>query len=96
MAASSVFPPSSSDRVSLPQRPLPLYQVSEHTVNSNMRELICRTSGIIREPLKGVEAICPIGNSFDSPELELAAWLASPETTIKNFVQANTSRLRSS
>ncbi|PBK63601.1 NAD(P)-binding protein [Armillaria solidipes] len=45
-------------------------------------------SGIIREPLKGVEAICPVGNSFDSPELELAAWLASPETTIKNFVQA--------
>ncbi|PBK98551.1 NAD(P)-binding protein [Armillaria gallica] len=45
-------------------------------------------SGIIREPLKGVEAICPVGNSFDSPELELAAWIASPETTIKNFVQA--------
>ncbi len=88
MVVSSVFPPSSSDRVSLPQRLLPLYQVPEHTVNSNMRELICRTSGIIREPLKGVEAICPVGNSFDSPELELAAWLASPETTIKNFVQA--------
>jgi len=45
-------------------------------------------SGIIREPLKGVEAICPVGNSYDSPELSLAAWLASPETTIKNFVQA--------
>ena len=44
--------------------------------------------GVIREPLKGVEAICPVGNSFDSPELELAAWVASPETTIKNFVIA--------
>lgn len=46
-------------------------------------------SGIIREPLKGLEALCPIGNSFDSPELNLAAWVASPETTIKNFVQAS-------
>jgi nucleoside-diphosphate-sugar epimerase len=45
-------------------------------------------SGIIREPLKGLEAICPVGNSPDSPELSLAAWLASPETTIKNFIQA--------
>ncbi|KAF9267219.1 NAD(P)-binding protein [Marasmius fiardii PR-910] len=45
-------------------------------------------SGIIREPLKGVEALCPIGNSFDSPELSLAAWVASPEVTIKNFVIA--------
>ncbi len=45
-------------------------------------------SGIIREPLKGLEAVCPVGSSFNSPELELAAWLASPETTIKNFVQA--------
>lgn len=45
-------------------------------------------SGIIREPLKGIEAICPVGDSIDSPELELAAWVASPETTIKNFVIA--------
>lgn len=45
-------------------------------------------SGIIREPLKGVEALCPVGDSFDSPELSLQAWLASPETTIKNFVVA--------
>ncbi|KAL5492706.1 hypothetical protein ACEPAI_4153 [Sanghuangporus weigelae] len=45
-------------------------------------------SGIIREPLRGVEAICPVGSSLDSPELDLAAWLASPETTIKNFVHA--------
>nr|ODN90019.1 nucleoside-diphosphate-sugar epimerase [Cryptococcus depauperatus CBS 7841] len=45
-------------------------------------------SGIIREPLHGEEAICPVGNSFDSKELGLAAWVASPETTIRNFVIA--------
>lgn len=45
-------------------------------------------SGIIREPLKGVEAICPVGNSYEDKELSLASWVASPETTIKNFVQA--------
>ncbi|KAG7094742.1 hypothetical protein E1B28_005559 [Marasmius oreades] len=45
-------------------------------------------SRIICESLKGVEAICPIGNSFDSPELNLALWIASPKVTIKNFVIA--------
>jgi nucleoside-diphosphate-sugar epimerase len=45
-------------------------------------------SGIIREPLHGEQAICPVGDGFDSPELGLAAWVASPEITIKNFVQA--------
>ncbi|ESK95419.1 nucleoside-diphosphate-sugar [Moniliophthora roreri MCA 2997] len=45
-------------------------------------------SGIIREPLKGVEAICPVGDSLDSPKLNLAAWVASPEVTIKNLVVA--------
>jgi len=45
-------------------------------------------SGIIREPLHGEPALCPVGDGFDSPELELAAWVASPETTISNFVQA--------
>ncbi|KIM44206.1 hypothetical protein M413DRAFT_443234 [Hebeloma cylindrosporum] len=45
-------------------------------------------SGIIREPLKGLEALCPIGDSYESPELSLPSWLASPETTIKNFVIA--------
>ncbi|WWD20734.1 hypothetical protein CI109_105210 [Kwoniella shandongensis] len=46
-------------------------------------------SGIIREPLHGVEAICPVGDSLESEELDkLAAWVASPETTIKNFVIA--------
>ncbi|KAI0351449.1 NAD(P)-binding protein [Trametes cingulata] len=46
-------------------------------------------SGIIREPLQGLETTCPIGNSLDSPELDqLALWVASPTTTIKNFVIA--------
>jgi len=45
-------------------------------------------SGIIREPLKGLESICPIGDSFDSPELSLRAWLASCETIIQNFIIA--------
>ncbi|WOO82046.1 D-erythronate dehydrogenase [Vanrija pseudolonga] len=45
-------------------------------------------SGIIREPLQGQQALCPVGSSLDSPELELAAWVASPETTIRNFVIA--------
>ncbi|TXT05919.1 hypothetical protein VHUM_03680 [Vanrija humicola] len=45
-------------------------------------------SGIIREPLQGKQAICPVGNALDSPELSLAAWVASPETTIRNFVIA--------
>lgn len=45
-------------------------------------------SGIIREPLHGIEAICPVGDGLDSPELSLAAWVASPEITIKNFVIA--------
>lgn len=45
-------------------------------------------SGIIREPLQGQEALCPVGDGLGSPELELAAWVASPETTIRNFVIA--------
>ncbi|KDR72897.1 hypothetical protein GALMADRAFT_252225 [Galerina marginata CBS 339.88] len=45
-------------------------------------------SGVIREPLKGLEAICPVGDSINSPELSLQSWLASPKTTIKNFVVA--------
>jgi hypothetical protein len=38
--------------------------------------------------LKGIECLCPIGDSINSPELELPSWVASPETTIKNFVIA--------
>ncbi|KAF8197108.1 hypothetical protein BJ912DRAFT_875511 [Pholiota molesta] len=45
-------------------------------------------SGVIREPLQGIETVCPIGNSFDAAELSLKVWLASPETTIKNLVLA--------
>ncbi|THH01188.1 hypothetical protein EW145_g6958 [Phellinidium pouzarii] len=50
--------------------------------------LLFRLSGIIREPLKGLDAICPIGESPDSPALGLKVWLASPETTIANLVIA--------
>ncbi|MGG4665521.1 D-erythronate dehydrogenase [Providencia vermicola] len=38
-------------------------------------------SGIIREPLNGIESVCPV-----SPDLEL--WLSSPETVINNFIHA--------
>lgn len=38
-------------------------------------------SGIIREPLKGIESVCPV-----SPELAL--WLSSPETVVSNFIHA--------
>ncbi len=38
-------------------------------------------SGIIREPLNGVESVCPV-----SPDLAL--WLSSPETVINNFIHA--------
>ncbi|RDB21930.1 hypothetical protein Hypma_010918 [Hypsizygus marmoreus] len=45
-------------------------------------------SGIIREPLKGLPSLCPIGDSLASPALDLPLWLASPETTIANLVIA--------
>ncbi|KAI0823198.1 hypothetical protein BC628DRAFT_1325495 [Trametes gibbosa] len=46
-------------------------------------------SAIIREPLLGAETTCPIGDGLVSPALDaLALWLASPETTIRNFVLA--------
>ncbi|KAG6915970.1 hypothetical protein DXG01_009059 [Tephrocybe rancida] len=45
-------------------------------------------SGIIREPLHGLETTCPIGDSLDSPALNLPLWLASPHTTIANIVHA--------
>ena len=46
-------------------------------------------SGIIREPLQGERAVCPVGSGMDDLALRLAAWVASPETTIKNFVSLN-------
>ncbi|KAK2464958.1 hypothetical protein APHAL10511_003034 [Amanita phalloides] len=47
-------------------------------------------SGIVREPLKGEESICPIGNGIDSPELDLPIWIASPEITVKNLIHTRT------
>jgi nucleoside-diphosphate-sugar epimerase len=47
-------------------------------------------SGIIREPLHGVEAICPYGNSYDDPALDkLEVWVCSPQNVIDNFVIAS-------
>lgn len=56
--------------------------------NPLSRKRAQRSSGIIREPLQGVPTTCPIGSSLTSPELDLALWVASPETTIKNFLHA--------
>ncbi len=39
-------------------------------------------SGIIREPLAGVEAICPV-------ELQTALWLSSPQTAVTAFLHAH-------
>ncbi|GBU08930.1 UDP-glucose 4-epimerase [Gammaproteobacteria bacterium] len=40
-------------------------------------------SGIIREPLKGEKAICPVNT-------DLQVWISSPDTVIKNFIHALT------
>lgn len=46
-------------------------------------------SGIIREPLQGLEATCPIGQSADDPLLETTKlWISSPSTVLHNFVVA--------
>ncbi|EKM76258.1 hypothetical protein AGABI1DRAFT_78656 [Agaricus bisporus var. burnettii JB137-S8] len=45
-------------------------------------------SAIIREPLKGEVAICPIGNSFDSPQTELKTWVASSKSILQNLIIA--------
>ncbi|SPO19718.1 related to nucleoside-diphosphate-sugar epimerases [Ustilago trichophora] len=46
-------------------------------------------SGIIREPLQGLEASCPIGKSADDPVLESTLlWISSPSTVLENFVIA--------
>ncbi|XP_030032462.1 D-erythronate dehydrogenase-like [Manduca sexta] len=45
------------------------------------RAMTSFASGIIREPLNGVPAICPV-----PPEQEL--WLSSPSTVVKNIVHA--------
>jgi nucleoside-diphosphate-sugar epimerase len=46
-------------------------------------------SGIVREPLAGQQAICPVGSSLQDPVLkQLGVWVAKPTTTLRNFVQA--------
>ncbi|KAJ3865706.1 hypothetical protein EV359DRAFT_38177 [Lentinula novae-zelandiae] len=45
-------------------------------------------SGIIREPLKGIEATCPMGTNISSPELDLPVWLSSPQTVVRNLIHA--------
>ncbi|MEY1274159.1 D-erythronate dehydrogenase [Proteus mirabilis] len=40
-------------------------------------------SGIIREPLKGIESVCPVSS-------DLALWLSSPEVVVSNFIHAAT------
>ncbi|KAJ1533049.1 hypothetical protein HK405_000719, partial [Cladochytrium tenue] len=46
-------------------------------------------SGIVREPLQGQEAVCPVGRSIDDPALdEVRLWVTSPENVIENFVVA--------
>lgn len=46
-------------------------------------------SGIIREPLQGLAATCPIGKSADDPVLEKTLlWISSPSTVLENFVIA--------
>ncbi|PWN18742.1 NAD(P)-binding protein [Microstroma glucosiphilum] len=46
-------------------------------------------SAIIREPLSGNSTPCPIGKSLDDPLLsQTGIWIASPSTTLQNFVLA--------
>lgn len=46
-------------------------------------------SGIVREPLAGQEAICPVGSSPSDPVLkELGVWVAKPSTTLENLARA--------
>ena len=46
-------------------------------------------SGIVREPLAGQEAICPVGSSLDDPVLAaLGVWVAKPSTTLENLARA--------
>lgn len=46
-------------------------------------------SGIVREPLNGVEAICPVGSSLEDPVLKsLEVWVAKPSTTLENLARA--------
>lgn len=53
-----------------------------------MHILTLTYEAIIREPLKGEIAYCPIGNSLDSPETELKTWVASSKSVIENLILA--------
>lgn len=44
--------------------------------------------GIIREPLHGISATCPIGQDITSPELDLPVWFSSPKAVIQNLILA--------
>ncbi|CAH4036413.1 D-erythronate dehydrogenase-like [Pieris brassicae] len=59
---------------------LPTVSVRSGTAN---RAVTSFASGIIREPLNGEEAICPV-----SEDLEL--WLSSPSTVVQNIIHAAT------
>lgn len=60
-----------------------------HMISCDYGDVFTFIIGIIREPLQGQKAICPIGNSIDSTELSLPLWLASPQTTIRNLTIAS-------
>ncbi|EPQ31958.1 uncharacterized protein PFL1_00157 [Pseudozyma flocculosa PF-1] len=46
-------------------------------------------SGIIREPIQGLEAVCPIGTGIDDPLLDkLRSFVSTPTTVLENFVHA--------
>lgn len=46
-------------------------------------------SGIVREPLNGQEAICPVGSSASDPVLnDVGVWVAKPSTTLTNLAMA--------
>ena len=88
-AASSVYPRSSCVPAHPPPRPLPSSLVRQFpSIDACSFSLTVSSAGIIREPLQGLPSTCPIGSSPDSPELDLQLWVASPETTIANFLHA--------
>ncbi|GBP19762.1 D-erythronate dehydrogenase [Eumeta japonica] len=59
---------------------LPAVSVRAGTANKAVTSFV---SGIIREPLNGEEAICPVSSN-------LAIWLTSPYVVIKNIIHAAT------
>ncbi|WVN88104.1 uncharacterized protein L203_103304 [Cryptococcus depauperatus CBS 7841] len=46
-------------------------------------------SGLIREPLQGLEAICPIASSFEDPALDaMPFWCSRTKTVVRNITYA--------